>query len=164
MSSAVAPSQSTGNSFSVGPPAFAAGADSPAPANQAQADLFVSVHANYSDLATARGVETYYTNFSVTTEPSYIEKRENATAQTLSIRAESSTMSVKERTDQSRKLAASVERALYGTLAPKNPGLRDRGVKEASFVVLTGTSMPAEKKGSFSIWKRNRKYHSGRAG
>ena len=31
-------------------------------ANHAQADLFVSVHANYSTLATARGVETYYTN------------------------------------------------------------------------------------------------------
>ena len=32
-------------------------------ANQAQADLFISVHANYSDLPSARGVETYYTNF-----------------------------------------------------------------------------------------------------
>ena len=31
-------------------------------ANQAQADLFVSVHANYSTSAEARGVETYYTN------------------------------------------------------------------------------------------------------
>ena len=32
-------------------------------ANHSQADLFVSVHANYSDLPSARGVETYYTNF-----------------------------------------------------------------------------------------------------
>ena len=31
-------------------------------ANQAQADLFVSVHANYSSSASARGVETYFTN------------------------------------------------------------------------------------------------------
>ena len=32
-------------------------------ANQSQADFFISVHANYSDLPSARGVETYYTNF-----------------------------------------------------------------------------------------------------
>ena len=31
-------------------------------ANLAQANLFVSVHANYSDYPSARGVETYYTN------------------------------------------------------------------------------------------------------
>jgi len=32
-------------------------------ANQTQADMFVSIHANYSDLSSARGVETYYTDF-----------------------------------------------------------------------------------------------------
>ena len=31
-------------------------------ANTSQANLFVSVHANYSDLPSARGVETYFTN------------------------------------------------------------------------------------------------------
>ena len=37
-------------------------------ANQAQADLFISVHANYSDLPSARGVETYYTNLFVSAQ------------------------------------------------------------------------------------------------
>jgi len=32
---------------------------------------------------------------------------------------------------------------LYGALETKNPGLRNRGVKKAEYVVLTGTSMPA---------------------
>jgi N-acetylmuramoyl-L-alanine amidase len=35
-----------------------------------------------------------------------------------------------------------VQRSLYGTLAAQNPGLRDRGVKAASYVVLTETAMP----------------------
>jgi N-acetylmuramoyl-L-alanine amidase len=32
---------------------------------------------------------------------------------------------------------------LYGKLSTENPGLPNRGVKEAQYVVLTGTSMPA---------------------
>ena len=112
-------------------------------ANESQADLFISVHANYSDYAFARGVETYYTNFSSSPESADIEKRENATAKTVPTASSLTGVALKERTDQSRRLAASIERSLYGTLAPTSPGLRDRGVKEAGFVVLTGTSMPA---------------------
>ncbi|HEX6503952.1 MAG TPA: N-acetylmuramoyl-L-alanine amidase [Terriglobales bacterium] len=111
-------------------------------ANDARADLFVSVHANNSDYPSARGVETYYTNVSTPANSLEIEKRENATAMT-SLSTGLSEVVLKERTQQSRHLAASVERALYGVLSPKNPGIRDRGVKEAGFVVLTGTTMPA---------------------
>jgi N-acetylmuramoyl-L-alanine amidase len=117
-------------------------------ANQAQADLFISVHANYSDYPSARGVETYYTNFSSPADSLEIERRENATARTVPVGGVASggvpaSGAFRERMDESRRLAASVERALYGTLAAKSPGIRDRGVKEAGFVVLTGTSMPA---------------------
>ena len=112
-------------------------------ANQAQADLFVSVHANYSDYTSARGVETYYTTLSAPSEALEIEKRENATAKTLPVGGAPGSVATHERMDESRRLAESVERALYGTLLPKSPGIRDRGVKEAGFVVLTGTSMPA---------------------
>jgi N-acetylmuramoyl-L-alanine amidase len=112
-------------------------------ANDAQADLFVSVHANNSDYPSARGVETYYTNVSAPANSLDIEKRENATAMTVMTTTALSSDALKERTAQSRHLAASVERALYGTLSLKNPGIRDRGVKEAGFVVLTGTTMPA---------------------
>ena len=115
-------------------------------ANQSQADLFVSIHANNSDYSFARGVETYYTNYSSSPESTEIEKRENGTAKAAAdagLLSEVALKERKERTDQSRRLAASVERALYGTLSPDNPGMRDRGVREARFVVLTGTSMPA---------------------
>ena len=115
-------------------------------ANDAQADLFVSVHANYSDLPSARGVETYYTNFSASANSLDIEKRENATAAAEKAPqgpAILTGVALKDRTEESRRLAASVERSLYGSLAAINPGIRDRGVKEAGFVVLTGTAMPA---------------------
>jgi N-acetylmuramoyl-L-alanine amidase len=50
---------------------------------------------------------------------------------------------IREKVQESHKFAASVQRSLYGALATKNSGIRDRGVKEASYAVLTGTSMPA---------------------
>ncbi|HEX8712987.1 MAG TPA: N-acetylmuramoyl-L-alanine amidase, partial [Terracidiphilus sp.] len=110
-------------------------------ANQAQADLFISVHANYSDLPSARGVETYYTNFfsapgskEAGTDPH--PAAANANTPTLTA------ADLHDRIEQSRRLAASVQRSLYGTLSVQNPGLRDRGVKEASFVVLTESAMP----------------------
>jgi N-acetylmuramoyl-L-alanine amidase/putative methionine-R-sulfoxide reductase with GAF domain len=112
-------------------------------ANQAQADLFVSVHANYSDLPSARGVETYYTNFfsAPSSKDKDVDTRATANGKSAVAAALSPTQ-LHEKIDQSRRLAASVQHSLYGTLAAKNPGLRDRGVKEAGFVVLTETSMP----------------------
>ncbi len=47
-----------------------------------------------------------------------------------------------DRMEQSRRLALSVQRSLYGALSVQNPGLRDRGIKEAGFVVLTESAMP----------------------
>jgi N-acetylmuramoyl-L-alanine amidase len=112
-------------------------------ANQAQADLFVSIHANYSDLGSARGVETYYTNFLTAPGAREVEVRENGGASNSMPAVKLSGVELKEKIEQSRRLAASVQRSLYGTLAGQNPGIRDRGVKEAGFVVLTETSMPA---------------------
>ncbi len=110
-------------------------------ANQSQADLFVSVHANYSDLPSARGVETYYTNAFSSPNTKDLETRQqdpvkNASAALLS------PAELHDKVEQSRRLAASVQRSLYNTLSIQNPGLRDRGVKEASYVVLTETEMP----------------------
>jgi N-acetylmuramoyl-L-alanine amidase/putative methionine-R-sulfoxide reductase with GAF domain len=114
-------------------------------ANQAQADLFVSVHANYSDLPSARGVETYYTNFFSSPNAKDLESRDSETRDQTHGAATAAVLSPAElhdKIEQSRRLAASVQRSLYGTLSVQNPGLRDRGVKEASYVVLTETAMP----------------------
>jgi N-acetylmuramoyl-L-alanine amidase len=111
-------------------------------ANQAQADLFVSLHANYSDLPSARGVETYYTDFFMVPASKDVEMRLGAGGVRNAATASLSPADLQERVEQSRRLAESVQRSLYGTLSAQNPGLRDRGIKEATFVVLTEIAMP----------------------
>jgi N-acetylmuramoyl-L-alanine amidase len=117
-------------------------------ANAAQADLFISVHANYSDTPSARGIETYYTKlFSAprTQDLSNPAAKEaamgSAAPKNLPI-LKLTPAELQERTEQSRRLALSVQRSLYGTLSVQNRGLRDRGIKEAGFVVLTESAMP----------------------
>ncbi|MGA8735306.1 MAG: N-acetylmuramoyl-L-alanine amidase [Terriglobales bacterium] len=110
-------------------------------ANLAQASLFVSVHANYSDYPSARGVETYYTNTYSSVKARTEEADEAAAAGLKTI--DWTNVDIRERVHESRRVAISVQRALYATLSAKNPGLPNRGVKEAHYVVLTGTSMPA---------------------
>ena len=105
-------------------------------ANQAQADLFVSVHANYSDFPSARGVETYYTNTF-----SSVNGHDKTEDEPAGLRFAS--LDIRAKVQQSHQFAASIQQSLYKTLAATNPGLPNRGVKSASYVVLTGTSMPA---------------------
>lgn len=111
-------------------------------ANQSQADLFVSVHANYSTSAAARGVETYYTNLFSAPGSREVEKQADGTLAKLTPVSMTSG-GLHEKIAESRRLAASVQRSLYSTLAANSPGIRDRGIKDAAFVVLTGTTMPA---------------------
>jgi N-acetylmuramoyl-L-alanine amidase len=110
-------------------------------ANLSQANLFVSVHANYSDYPSARGVETYYTNTYSSVKARTEEADEAAAAGLKTI--DWTNVDIRAKVHESRRVATSVQRALYAMLAEKNPGLRNRGVKEAHYVVLTGTSMPA---------------------
>ena len=114
-------------------------------ANKAQADLFISVHANSSSDPTARGVETYYLNFTTSPDALEVAARENAVSDE-SIHELSGLVkkiTLKDKIDESREFAADVNSSLYGGLERGNPGLRDRGVKKAPFVVLIGANMPS---------------------
>jgi N-acetylmuramoyl-L-alanine amidase len=110
-------------------------------ANQAQADLFVSVHANYSDLPSARGVETYFTSLFTVPASKDVEMRPGEGG-AGNAAASVSPADLQGRVEQSRRLAESVQRSLYRTLSAQTPGLRDRGIREAPFVVLTESAMP----------------------
>jgi N-acetylmuramoyl-L-alanine amidase len=111
-------------------------------ANQAQADLFVSVHANYSSSATARGVETYYTNLFSAPGAREVEKHDDGTFARVTP-VSLSAGALHEKIEESQRLAASVQRSLYATLAASSPDIRNRGIKDSAFAVLTGTTMPA---------------------
>ena len=114
-------------------------------ANKAQADLFLSIHANSSVDESARGVETYYLNF--TSDPTALDvaARENAVSD-QSIHQLSDLVkkiALKEKIEESHEFASDVEGSLYAGLQRGNPGLKDRGVKKAPFVVLIGANMPS---------------------
>ncbi|HKO17831.1 MAG TPA: N-acetylmuramoyl-L-alanine amidase, partial [Acidobacteriaceae bacterium] len=114
-------------------------------ANKAQADLFLSIHANSSPDPSARGVETYYLNF--TSDPTALDvaARENAVSD-QSIHQLSDLVkkiALKDKISESREFAADVEGSLYSGLQKGNEGLKNRGVKKAPFVVLIGANMPS---------------------
>ena len=114
-------------------------------ANKAQADLFLSIHANSSADASARGVETYYLNF--TSSPSALETaaRENAVSDQSIYQLSDlvKKIALKDKIAESREFAGDVEQGLYGGLQRGNAGLKNRGVKKAPFVVLIGANMPS---------------------
>ena len=114
-------------------------------ANQEQADLFVSIHANSSSDSDARGVETYYLNFTSSPDALEVAARENAVSEKSIHELQDlvKKIALKEKIDESREFASDVQRALHSGLAAKNPGIRDRGVKKAPFVVLIGANMPS---------------------
>ena len=114
-------------------------------ANKAQADLFISVHANSSPDASARGVETYYLNFTTSADALEVAARENAVSD-QSIHQLSDLVkkiALQDKINESREFAADVDQSLYAGLEEGNAGLKDRGVKKAPFVVLIGANMPS---------------------
>ncbi len=114
-------------------------------ANKAQADLFLSIHANSSPEPEARGVESYYLNFTSDPQALEVAARENAVSNAgvhqLSDLVRK--IALKDKIDESREFAADVDESLYHGLSDGDAAFRDRGVKKAPFVVLIGAQMPS---------------------
>jgi len=114
-------------------------------ANEKQADLFISVHANSSQDSSARGVETYYLNFTTNADALEVAARENAVSEKSIYQLQDlvKKITLKDKIEESRELAGDVQASLYAGLSPKSPTLKNRGVKKAPFVVLIGANMPS---------------------
>jgi len=114
-------------------------------ANQARADLFISIHANSSPDHKTRGVETYYLNFSASPEAMAVASRENSLAQGSIHDLQDIVKKIarNEKLEESRELATDIQVALTNRLQRINRTLKSRGVRKAPFVVLIGANMPS---------------------
>jgi len=114
-------------------------------ANQQRADLFISIHANSSRDPDARGVETYYLNFTSSPEALEVAARENAVSEKSIYELQDlvKKIALKEKIEESREFAGDVQESLHSGLAAKSPAIRNRGVKKAPFIVLIGANMPS---------------------
>jgi N-acetylmuramoyl-L-alanine amidase len=114
-------------------------------ANQAKADLFVSIHANSSHDRGARGIETYYLNFATSAEAMEVAARENALSQSSIHELQDLIKKIarNEKIEESKELAADIQESLSKRLRQSSDAERDRGVKKAPFVVLIGANMPS---------------------
>jgi len=113
-------------------------------ANSRGADLFLSIHANSSRNAGARGIETYFLSFARNPHAEAVAARENAispaTLKDLQNLVKAITFNSK--VDESRDFAAAVQERMVAGVRQEHV-VRDRGVHTAPFYVLIGANMPA---------------------
>jgi N-acetylmuramoyl-L-alanine amidase len=114
-------------------------------ANSADADLFISIHANSSDSSEVRGVETYYLSLATSKEGKELAIRENALAQSSlhDLPDLLKKITSNEKGAESRVLAVEIQDTLSQRLQLVSQNEKNRGVKQAPFIVLTGAKMPA---------------------
>ena len=114
-------------------------------ANEAKADLFISIHANSSHDHSARGVETYYLNLAVSEDAMEVATRENALAQSSLHELQDLVKKIarNEKIEESRELAGDIQQSLAKRMQRASHTQKNRGVKRAPFVVLIGANMPS---------------------
>ena len=114
-------------------------------ANQARADLFVSVHCNAARRRTLSGVETWTLNVSSDRYSTRLATFENADAErTVSdLRLILADLATRANASDARDFAQSVQGSLVRNLRARVGRVPDHGVKQALFYVLLGARMPA---------------------
>lgn len=110
-------------------------------ANQREADLFISIHANSSRVRSVRGVETFILNFTTSREALETASRENAASESSIHELQDLVKKImlRDKVEESRELAQHVQKAM----AFRKGSGSNRGVKQAPFVVLIGANMPS---------------------
>lgn len=119
-------------------------------ANAAEADLFVSIHANASANLDLQGVETYYLNNTDDRATIRLAAMENGLGFVAGVAEDAggelsyilSDLIQTGKEEESTALAHHIQRSVVGRLRAKHPGVRSLGVKRGPFYVLVGAHMP----------------------
>ena len=114
-------------------------------ANRAEADLFLSIHANSSPIKSISGSEVFFLSFATSKEALDLAGRENAgTSKSIhEMQDLLKKIALNEKVTESQEFGARVQRELYVTWNRLSGTTRNRGVKKAPFVVLIGAQMPS---------------------
>jgi N-acetylmuramoyl-L-alanine amidase len=113
--------------------------DRTALANRLQATVFLSIHVNASPARGAHGAETYYMSVDASDpQAAQAAARENASATPDTVQLILWDLAHVANLNNSARLARGVQERLNAL-----QGIRDRGIRQAPFVVLTGATMPA---------------------
>ncbi|MGM0623623.1 MAG: N-acetylmuramoyl-L-alanine amidase, partial [Campylobacterota bacterium] len=116
-------------------------------ANEKDADVFVSIHANAADSKSLHGVETYFLSPARSERAKRVAAKENKEvmdkmAQWSSKNTFLSLMN-REKIIESNKLAIDVQKNMLFNVNRVYKDVRDGGVREAPFWVLVGAQMPS---------------------
>jgi len=114
-------------------------------ANENRADLFLSIHANSSPYPRIGGVESYYLNFTNAKDALAVASRENASSDksVFELRDLIQKITLQDKAEESKEFAGCIQATLFPFAARYDPGIKNRGIKKAPFVVLIGASMPS---------------------
>ncbi len=114
-------------------------------ANNSEADLFISLHINWAENPSARGIETFYLNLAADPEAERVAAKENEySGKSLSQMKELlKKIIMNEKIRESKLMARRIQKALVGNLRNYYPDVKDLGVRGAPFFVLMGAEMPS---------------------
>jgi N-acetylmuramoyl-L-alanine amidase len=114
-------------------------------ANTHNADLFISIHTNSTRSRSTFGIETFYLNLATDDAAIRVAARENATStkNISDLQSILNDLMQNAKIDESSRLAAHVQQALYRHMKQKYTRIKNNGVKQAPFYVLLGAQMPS---------------------
>ena len=114
-------------------------------ANRNNADLFISIHTNAHTKMASRGIATYSLDLANDMDAISVAARENATsARNISnIEDILSDLMNSAKQEGSNRLAGYVQEVMIKNLKRRYGEVKNKGVKQAPFYVLTGSKMPS---------------------